>query len=256
MSRAEREEAILQLMRENDGFVTVKQLCSKLYTSESNIRRDLGRMVQYGQVKRVHGGAQLVGSASTSPSFSLRIRSNAKAKYAMAQKAITLVKEDDIIFLDQSSSSFYVAEALMTLQKIPLDSLTVVTNNLEIQRLLSGSNINLISSGGILSRRDRNCLLGSDACRVFDSIYANILFFTTHSISRDGIISDNIDLDEVTVRNAMLRNAKKKVFLCDSLKYDRRSPYKQCLLKDVDVLISDVSPEGLVDLENLNTQVL
>jgi DeoR/GlpR family transcriptional regulator of sugar metabolism len=40
--------------------------------------------------------------------------------------------------------------------------------------------------------------------------------------------------EEIIVRDAMLRNADKKIFLCDSTKFGTRSAYKQCELKDVD----------------------
>ena len=69
-------------------------------------------------------------------------------------------------------------------------------------------------------------------------MYADIAFFSTKSVTDDGIITD-CSREEIIVRDAMLRNADKKIFLCDSTKFGTRSAYKQCELKDVDYLISE-----------------
>lgn len=79
---------------------------------------------------------------------------------------------------------------------------------------------------------------GDDARQTFENFNADIAFFSTKSISNEGMISD-CSREEIVVRNAMLNNASKKVFLCDSTKYGRKSPCKQCELSDVDYLISD-----------------
>lgn len=251
-----RELQIIKYMIEHDGVASVKQLAKELYASESSIRRDLASMSKQGLVKRNYGGARLTSEGAKNQVFSSRKGQNVVPKRAMAQKAISLIKENDILFLDQSSSSYYVAEALMTSPNCPSGTLTVVTNNLMIQNLLSNSDIKVISSGGTLSFKTRHCLLANDGCCAFQNIYANIAFFSTHALSQDGVISDNTDWDEVAIRNAMIRNAAKKVYLCDSLKFGKRSAYTQCTLRDVDVLISDVSPDGRVDLDSLNIEVL
>ena len=46
----------------------------------------------------------------------------------------------------------------------------------------------------------------------------------------------------------MLAHAEKKVFLCDSEKFNRYSGYKQCSLKEIDYLITETEK-----LEKLRT---
>ena len=117
-------------------------------------------------------------------------------------------------------------------------SLTIITNNIAILSLLSNSGIKTISSGGILSDKNRTCLIGTDAHYIFENIRADIMFFSTKSLSYDGIISD-CDREEILVRKSMLKNAKQKVFLCDSDKIGAQSPYRQCTISDINYLISD-----------------
>lgn len=250
MLNKEREREILHLLKDSNGFVTVKHLCQALYASESSVRRDLKALEQQGLVKHIYGGAQLVGGFSGIITFDHRTRQNVSAKRAIARKAATLVHEGSIVFLDQSSTAFYLAEELANRA-----SLTVVTNNAEILLLLSRGSTKVVSSGGRLSEENRNCLLGGDACRTFENIYADIMFFSAHSLSPRGVIGD-CDREEILVRDAMLRNAKTRVFLCDSSKIGRHSPYRQCALGEVDVVVSE-TPEALpIEARGLNVRVL
>ena len=233
MIKSEREQEILNIMNSQGGFATVKKLCELLYASESSIRRDLTRMEQSGIIKRSYGGAEVVRNYSSAIDFGYRYALNSSAKKAIAEKAASLVKDGDIIFLDESSSAFYLASKLSSKR-----SITVITNNVEIINLLADSSVTLVSSGGFLSRENRTCFVGVDAQRVFENTYADILFFSCKSLSDDGVISD-VTREEVLIKNAMLENAAKKVFLCDSGKFGTRSAYKQCTLKDIDIIVSE-----------------
>lgn len=233
MLNKERQQEIMNILNTTNGFVSVKQLCDTLFASESSIRRDLKDLEERGLVKKSYGGASLVSNFSNIVTFNHRTRQNAQEKREIAKKAVSFIEDGDIIFLDQSSSAFYLANEI-----INRSALTVVTNNIEIMTLLSNSGIKLISSGGFLSDENRNCLIGGDAQRTFENIFADILFFSVKAIADDGMVTD-CAREEILVRNAMLKNASKKVLLCDSSKFDKRAPFKQCRLEDVDCLVSE-----------------
>lgn len=233
MQKNEREREIITILKNENGFISVKELCQKLFASESSIRRDLTALENRGIVKRTYGGAELITNFSNVISFDKRFHHNIEAKKIIAKKAAKLIKDGNIIFLDQSSTSFYLANEILH-----KNSLTVITNNIEILCLLSNSAIKVVASGGMLSSENRSCLLGPDAHSVFENTYADIAFFSTKSLSDDGIISD-CTREEVALRSSMLANSAKKVFLCDSEKFGTRSAYKQCTLSDIDYLISE-----------------
>ena len=233
MLHTEREQEILNILKAAGGFVTVKTLCDRLFASESSVRRDLKALEDRGLAKRSYGGASLTVAHAHIVTFNHRARENADAKRVIAQKAAALIKEESVVFLDQSSTSFYLAEQLTDRSAI-----TVVTNNIEIMMLLSGTRVRVISSGGTLSSANCNCLLGGEAQKTFENIYADWLFFSAKALSDDGAVAD-CDPEEIAVRRAMLKNARNKVFLCDSSKFDRRAVFKQCDLRDVDVLVSE-----------------
>lgn len=233
MFNKEREQEIISILKATNGFVTVKHLCDTLFASESSIRRDLKALEQRGLVKRNYGGASLMTNHSNIVTFNHRTRQNIAAKRNIAKKAAVLIKDGNIIFLDQSSTAFYLANELVN-----RNSLTVITNNIEIMMLLSNSGIKLISSGGSLSDENRNCLIGGDAQKTFENVFADIVFFSVKAVTDEGVVTD-CSREEIVVRNAMLKNAHKKVLLCDSSKFGMRAPFKQCELGDIDCLVSE-----------------
>lgn len=233
MLNKEREQEIIQIMKRSDGFVSVKELCAALFASESSIRRDLKALEEKGLVNRSYGGAALVKGFSSIVTFNHRTRQNTAEKRQIAKKGASLIRDGSILFLDQSSTAFYLASEL-----VGRSSLTVVTNNIEIMMLLSDSGIRLICSGGFLSNENRNCLIGHEARKTFEGIFADLAFFSVKAISDDGTVTD-CDPEEVAVRDTMLRNAKQKILLCDSSKFGALAPYRQCRLEDADVLISE-----------------
>jgi len=233
MLKNEREREIINILKCEDRFISVKELCEKLYASESSIRRDLTALEGRGIIKRTYGGAELLTNFSNVISFDKRYHHSIDAKKAIAKKAAKLIGDGSIIFLDQSSTAFYLANEIVN-----QSALTVITNNIEILCLLSNSCVKVVASGGFLSNENRSCLIGADAQETFENIYADIVFFSTKSLSDDGIISD-CTREEVTLRHSMLENSAKRIFLCDSEKFGTRSAYKQCTLFDVDYLISE-----------------
>jgi len=232
MLKNEREQEILSALR-SAGYLSVRQLSQSLYISESTVRRVLTALEREGYIRRSYGGAEILTRHSYAPSFNARTHQNPEAKKIIARKAAGLVSDGSIVFLDQSSTAFYLALELLSKR-----TLTVMTNNTEILSLLAQTDFTVLSSGGRLCESNRMCLVDAEAERSFRSIYADLAFFSTKSLSADGIISD-CNREEISVRNAMLHNAARKIFLCDSTKLDTRSAYRQCTLEDVDHLISE-----------------
>ena len=248
MFRNERKNEILKILSVQD-YVTVAELSKLLYTSESSIRRDLMELEQETLVVRSYGGVELAKSNARSVPFALRLHSRIREKKLMAEKAAALVGEKDIVFLDQSSSALFLAQELFRTRRV-----TIVTNNLEILCTDQPAGVTVYSTGGRVSGY-RRCLIGENATNVFSGMRADFAFFSSEALSPEGSIYDN-SLEEVTVKNAMMRNAAKNVFLCDSAKFDKYAGYKQCDLRDIDCLVSEGEiPEKFRQLAP-NTQFL
>lgn len=231
MFRNERKNEIMKILAARE-YVTVTELSKLLYTSESSIRRDLVDLEQETLVVRSYGGVELSKNNARSVPFALRLHSRIQEKKRMAEKAAALVGEKDIVFLDQSSSALFLAQELFRNRKV-----TIVTNNLEILCAEQPAGVTVYSTGGRVSGY-RRCLIGENATGIFSQMRADFAFFSSKALSPEGVIYDN-SLEEVKVKEAMMQNAAKSVFLCDSEKFHKYAGYKQCDLNRVDYLISE-----------------
>ena len=104
MHATERERLILAALTPT-GFITYRDLESRLDASPATIRRDLARLESAGQIVRVHGGARLVegseggadrGHRLTGTPFDLAITRNLPAKRAIGRAAAALCQPGEL----------------------------------------------------------------------------------------------------------------------------------------------------------------
>ena len=231
MSITNRQQQILNKLEER-SFITVKELSEMTFISESSIRRDLSFLQANGLVKRTHGGVSAIEPIKNVASFYDRSRKNVKEKRAIAQSAARFLKNGQTILLDSSTTATFLLPYIAKLKEVTLftNNLSTAMSSIELgihTHCLGGHSI----GGGV-------ALSGTETFRALSEISADIVFFSSQSISKDGIISDSTE-EENYVRKLMLRCAKTKVFLCDSSKFDKSSTYKLCTLKDVDEAVFD-----------------
>lgn len=220
-------------MLQINGYASVKMLSEMLFASESSIRRDLSDLERAGYIKRSYGGAEIINASSSVLPFNTRAYDCVAEKRVIASKAAELIGDNDIVFIDASSTGYFLAMEIMERADI-----TVITNSIEIIELLSRGQATVHSTGGVLSRNNRVCLVGRNAEHSFEEVFADIAFFSAKAVSEDGIVSDCTQ-EEIFVRRAMLRNAGNKVFLCNSEKIGRRSSFIQCSLSEIDCFICE-----------------
>lgn len=222
---------LLRLLEER-GEMRIDELASSLFTSPSTVRRRLSVMQKNNQVERTHGGARLSRADRAFPSFSHRFGQSNAEKRQIAATASRLVKEGDVIFLDGSTSAFFMAEALSRFQR-----LTVITNGIDTLHLLSKYGIDAYSTGGKISSENRAVLVGGHAEDAIRSIRADIVFFSTQSVTKDGDIYDCFE-EENRLRNLMIKQSKRAVLLCDPTKLRSISPFRLCSLHDIDTVVT------------------
>ncbi len=230
----EREKIILEMLLKKKR-VTVKELSHTLYISEPSVRRDLADLEKQNLIKRIHGGAVLEETliSKNKIPFIIREYEQSSAKTIIAQKAADYVKDNDIVFLDASTSAFRVIPFLLSKANI-----TVVTNGVRALTSLAEFNINTISTGG---RLVNSCLalVGDEAYKTIDSINANIAFFSCRGLSDDGYLTD-ISPEEDYVRQRMIKNAEHAYLLCATDKFGKKYYHNLCHKDDIDGIISEI----------------
>ncbi len=232
MYKCEREDEIMTLLNETE-YATVDYLSQKMNISSSSIRRDLKHLEERGLVTRSYGGVKLADAQGKRIPFSLRSHENSPQKKQIAKAAAALINVGDTVFLDGSSSAYFVAELLPT-----VGGVTVVTNSTDIMTCLSRYDIKVYSTGGNLSPENRGVLVGGYAQDFLRRLKADVAIFSVQSVNADGDFFDCY-AEEVSIRNIMMQNAHRRILLCDSSKWNKTSTFLQGNIKDIEYIVSD-----------------
>lgn len=236
MSEQQNKE-ILSFIQEKQ-YASVEDIASSLYVSPSTVRRKLTKLQEMGLVVRTRGGAKISDTSNFLPSFSFRTHQNSLEKKKIALSATKLIKNGDIIFLDGSTSAFFIAEYLSEFKDIK-----VITNGLDTLSLLAKNGIDAYSTGGVVLKTNSSVLVGEHALNTINKFHADVTFFSAASVTEDGKIYDIFE-EENPVRTAMFKNSTKIVFLSDSTKFGKVSPYYTCSISEVDYVVSDKDISG------------
>ncbi len=239
------EEKILQILHEKNS-VSIDEFAGIIQVSPSTIRRKLENLQNKGLVRRTHGGAILNDEKNFLPSFTLRSHQNILEKKKMALAAIKLIKDGDLIFLDGSTSAFFIAEYLSEFKNIK-----VITNGIDTLSLLSKNHVEAYSTGGLVSPVNNSVLVGHHAVDMIRNIHADFTFFSVQSIDTNCDLYDCFE-EENVIRKTMIVQSTKSVLLCDATKFNQFSPYRLCSLSDIDYFASDKQVIDELNLEKLS----
>ncbi len=210
--------------------VTIAELAEKLNVTRETIRRDLRSMQENGELIRTHGGAYILDGVQNSIDISMRQVIKTDEKKVMAQKCMELIKPSDSIFLDGSTSAWFIA------QRIHNMSLTVVTTSLKIANMLSNSSsISLVLIGGVFSQKSMS-FIGERADQALSQYYMDKAFVSCRSVSLEHGVTDSSDSDAAIHRLA-LRHSSLKYLVMDQSKIGKTSFSFVCDLKNVDGLV-------------------
>ena len=229
----DREKEILKLLLAKKK-ITVNELSSLLFTSESSIRRDLARLENQQLVKRIHGGAIIEENSISTLKipFVMRELEQSDAKIKIAKQAVEYINDYDVIFLDASSSTYSLVPFLAV-----KNHLTVITSGTKTLVKLGEYGIKAISTGGELLPSCQS-LVGEEAYRTIESFNANSVFFSCRGLSDDGFLTDISD-SENNVRRKMIAHSKNAYLMCASNKLGQKYFHNLCTVKDISKVICD-----------------
>jgi DeoR family transcriptional regulator of aga operon len=212
----ERRQYIVGLAQKN-GRVLVEELSESLGISRITIRKDLDYLQDQGLLQRTHGGALLPGNgALTDPSLQEKAGRHSQEKQRIAAAAANLVQEGQCILLDSGTTTTAVAKALKR-----YSHLTIITNAVNIAGELSGTNFEVLLTGGSM-RKNSFSLVGPLAEDMLREMHADILFLGVDGFDLEGGLTTP-NVMESRVNRAMVKAASLVVAVCDSTKFNRRS---------------------------------
>jgi len=246
-----RRRAIAERLRVQGGR-SVSDLESEFEVSAMTIRRDLSELERQGLAKRTYGGALAPGLAAHEDSFSQRSNVDVEIKQRLAVAAAALVEPEETVFVDSSSSAYYVARQIIA-NGIPS---TIVTNSLPVMQLFASAvaNVELTGVGGWL-RGLTLSLVGPTAVHTIREHFADKLFLSVKGIASDGSLTDPDPL-ECEVKRAMIDRAEESILLLQPRKLLERGSH---LIASCDrlslVLSADLSPNQVRQLEGTGVKL-
>lgn len=230
----ERREKILKILKK-EKLCKISELSEYLNTSKMTVHRILNELEREGLVQKIHGGVRINESTSAKLMFELRMNMNFSQKKEIAKKALKFIKEDDILFLDSSTTCFVLAKEL-SLQNI--NNITLITNSpFIIYELSDCVNLNIISTGGQLDIRTKG-FVGPLAVNSLEQIHIDTAFISSGGINaKEGIKSSFPFIIEI--RKKVIEKAEKVIFIGDSSKFNNNSLLTAAPIDSLDLIITD-----------------
>lgn len=234
MLKEERQQTILNEV-DLHNRILITDIAESLDVSIDTVRRDVKELDAENKLRKVHGGAISLGFMNNSA------RNNniykVDHKMAIATKALTLLRDGSVLFLDGGTTCMELARI------IPENlNLTCFTISLPVAMELSHKeNINVISIGGQISK-EAQIAIGANAIHHLSEIRFDYSFIGTGYV--DAIYGlTEFDWDIVQIKKAVIKSSKKTVLLSISEKLNSQHRYKTCDINSINTMITELDPE-------------
>lgn len=231
MLKEERYDKILEIL-EDEQYVSAAELSKRLFVSLPTIRRDLAELQQRNQITRSHGGAKKIQAEHIVAPLNFRKTVNAASKRALCRAAAELVEDNEIIFIDSSTTTMQMADFLADKKQI-----TVITNGISLATMLVNKGIKTYCTGGEIFQNSL-AHFGSFAEQFIQRFNIDTVFFSCHGVNQNGMLTDP-SLPETQIRKVAINQSKKTVFLCDKTKLSLSTPYNLVSIENIDFVITN-----------------
>ena len=231
MLTPQRREEILTTL-ERQGGVKVAELSRRLEVTAETIRRDLRHLEKEGRLVRIHGGALPEITDQEPLPYQHREIEHVEAKRAIARRVLHEIREEDVLFLDGSTTAYHVARLFPDIR------CTVLTHSEPVFRELSRrTNVELVSTGGVYDRPTA-CFVGPLAEQMLENLHITRAFLGCKGIDFQRGYSD-ASVRHMSLKRAVIRGADKVCILADHSKIDVRARYFFASIADVDMVVTD-----------------
>ncbi|MDE7299095.1 MAG: DeoR/GlpR family DNA-binding transcription regulator [Lachnospiraceae bacterium] len=230
----ERHRAILNLLEKN-GSISVGCIQREFCVGYETAKRDLRILEENGLLKRTHGGAIPLRQVATGkpPKVTERDIVEIRKNYmAIAMHALSMLENNDVIFLTAATVGYFMA------QKLPENlKLRVVTNSIVIaEELRKRDNVSVIMLGGEMDQKG-HCY-DAIAIETIRRLRFDKCFLTSAAISADFGLSIQ-RTGAIGFWEALIGSAKQVIGLYPTEKIGFDSVVSICPAERLNVLITD-----------------
>jgi DeoR/GlpR family transcriptional regulator of sugar metabolism len=228
----QRREAMLRQLR-RDKVLSVQQLMAAFNCSHMTVRRDIAALEQAGLVFTVPGGVRIASHLGNEPSHQSKFSVEQPQKQAIARVAAQSLRAGMTIYLDAGTTMLAIVSHI-----VALSDMTVITNDFEIVRELSGAtHVSVIHTGGQLDHANLSSV-GPLAATTLRQVVLDVAFISASSWDlRRGVTTPSAP--KVEVKLAAMEAASRTVLAVSSSKYGTFGLYKVAALDRFDLVITD-----------------
>jgi DeoR family transcriptional regulator, aga operon transcriptional repressor len=232
----ERRRLIVDLV-EQQGRATVEELATRFGTSTVTIRADLDALARSSAIARSHGGALPMAAPTHDTPLNIKETRWHAQKLRIGEAAAKMIRDGETVILDSGSTTVEIARQI---RHMKFESLTVITNALNIAMELSGlPQIRVMMLGGLL-RQTSYSLVGPDAEQALAKLSADRLFLGVDGLDPNVGVTTPDPL-EAALNALMIRVSRQTIAVLDASKLGQRSLSVITPVKNLDMVISDSS---------------
>ena len=243
MLNEERKRKIVEIVNERSS-VTLYELMDLLNASQSTIRRDLNELNRSQLLKKVHGGAVSLKNGIETKDVTVQNRQilNIEAKRRIAAYAASLIKDNDVVYLDAGTTT---AEMLPYLENVKA---TYITNCITHASVLAAYGHRVYLPGGTL-KTTTDALIGSEAYKYIEKMNFTIGFFGTNGISiKEGFMTP--DPEEGEIKRIAYAHCGEPYILADCSKFNVICTYTFAGIENGFIVTDSSAPKIYKDLHN------
>ncbi len=229
-----RQSAIIDSAR-SFGTVRIADLARELGVSLETIRRDVGPLVDAGELVRHHGAVSPAASGPEAP-FERRMRENAREKRRIARHVATMIADGDSIMMDTGTTTSLLAREL-----VRKSGLTVVTNSSDVARTLATANGNRVFLAGGELHGDNGAAFGRSAIDFIGNFSVRHAIISIAAIDAATGLMDHL-LAEAEFARAVLQCGQQRMVITDNTKFTRTALIRVCPFSAFDLLVTDTAP--------------
>lgn len=234
-----RKKEILNMLSHLET-ISVAEIAAHFSISIPTARRMCSALSKDGLVIRTHGGIKRIAKSVYEYSFDRLQNEKIDEKIRIAKYASTLVKNNQVIFLEAGTTLREFAIALSDrIRNGELKNIIIFTNSLINLNILYPVHKNIMMLGGQY-RDDRKDFVGYLSELSLKGLQFDSCFIGADAISLQGGVMA-MDIDTVMFDSALVKHSSDVIILANSDKFNKKSLISYISVEKVSSIITDTS---------------
>ena len=232
-----RHKAIIEQLSQAPSM-RVSELAQALDVTNETIRRDLEELAEQNIISRTYGGALL--RQAVEPVLNERHKKHIAERAAIGKLAAKQLTDAKVLMIGSGATTVEVAKRIA----FEMNRITVITHSFGVATALSfNPTIEVIMAPGHY-HGEEGATHGSQTLKFLSDYTADWAILGASSLAHTG--PADVLIDAADVYRHMVKQSAQSMIVADHSKFDRHATARYAQWDDINYLISDQAPEGLL----------